>query len=241
MGSRRDAVVAPAAMVEFEGVSKVYGQGAGRPIRALAEASFRVAPGELVVISGSSGAGKTTLVRLVIGEERATEGSVRVADQDVATLGRRALGRLRRQLAVAPQEPRLVADRTAFGNVMLVQRGLGVPAAEARARALAALRGFGLGARANAVPRELSGSERRRVALARALAQPAPLLLLDEPFAGLDDPTVRRVVDRVVEAHRQGITVVITTRDAARAAVPSARRLRLAEGRLEADGVAAGG
>ncbi len=224
-------------MVEFRGVSKVYIRRAGGPVvHALADATFAVGPGDIVVLSGPTGSGKSTLLRLVAGEERASQGCVVVDGEDVATLGRRGLARLRRRLGIVPAEPRLLSDRTAFGNVALVLRALGASRRTARANGLAALREAGLAAKANAFPSELTVAERRRLCLARALAGGPRLLLADEPAAGLDEPAAQEVVDLLRRAHGQGATLLVATRAAGLAADLGARALTVEGGRVRAAG-----
>src|SRR6185369_7531686 len=142
-------------MLEFRGVSKVYGRAAGGRVEALVDLSFEVKPTELAVLVGPGGAGKSTLLRLVTGEERPTRGSVLVDGVEVGALGGRGLARLRRSLGVLPQGGHLLGDRTALGNVTFVLRALGMGRGEARERALAALVEVGLGSARNALPQEL--------------------------------------------------------------------------------------
>ncbi|MGH7320319.1 MAG: cell division ATP-binding protein FtsE [Candidatus Rokuibacteriota bacterium] len=222
-------------MVEFRGVSKAYARVAGGRVHALADASFRIGQGELAILCGPMGAGKSTLLRLISGEERPSQGTVLVDGTDLGTLGRRGLARLRRRLAVIPQEPRLVAERTAFGNVAFVLQALGLPRAEARARALAALRQVGLAAKGNALPAELAWSERQRLSIARALAVAPRLLLADEPFAVVDDAVTGEMVELFRAMNKEGTTVVLATRVARLARDLRARAFMLDGGRVRVD------
>ena len=219
-------------VVELRGVSKVYVRRGGGRVQALRGASLHVGAGELVVLAGPSGAGKSTLLRLLTGEERPTEGRVRMDGEDIGTLRRGRLARLRRQMGVVPQEPRLVADRSALGNVTLVLRALGMAAAEARARSLEALRDAGLAACATAFPGELAAGERRRLVLARAVAPAPRLLLADEPTAMLDEVATREVAELLRAVQAGGTTVVVATRDPALAAALKARVLSVEGGRV---------
>lgn len=223
-------------MVEFRGVSKVYGRRAAGRVRVLADASFRVGPGEMVVLTGPTGAGKSTVFRLVAGEERPSRGTVLVDGEDVGALGPRGVARLRRRLGLIPQEPRLLPDRTVFGNVALVLRALGASRSEARARALAALCAAGLAAKPNALPRELAAGERQRLVIARALAGAPELVLADEPTTALEGAAAHEIVDLLRAMHARGATVLVATQTASLAAELGARMLRLDGGRVRADG-----
>jgi cell division transport system ATP-binding protein len=228
-------------MVEFRAVSKLYARRAGGPVvPALSDATFRVEPGELVVLAGPSGAGKSTVLRLASGLERPSAGRLVVDGEDLDTLGRRGLLRLRRRLGIVPQEPGLLDERTAFGNLTLVLRALGASRGEARRRSLRALREVGLAARANAFPGELTASERCRLALARALAGGPRLLLVDEPTTGLDHAAVREVLEVLRAAHARGTTVLVAAGAPGLAGELGARALFLAEGRLRGGTVADG-
>jgi ABC-type ATPase involved in cell division len=223
-------------MLEFRGVSKVYGRAAGGRVEALVDLSFEVKLAELAVLVGPVGAGKSTLLRLITGEERPTRGAVLVDGTEVGALGRRGLARLRRDLGVFTQEGRLLADRTALGNLTFVLRALGTRRAEARERALAALVEVGLGPARNALPDELAAGERRRVLLARALATRPRLLLADEPTAMLDPAAAAMVVTVLRGLALQGITCLVATQAPELARALDGRVLRLAGGRLRSEG-----
>ena len=223
-------------VVEFRGVSKVYARAAGGRVDALVDATFQIGAGETAVVSGPSGAGKSTLLRLVYGEERATRGSVLVDGVDIATLDRRGLAGLRRRLGVVPQDERLLADRTVFGNVAFVLRALGVPRAEVRPRAFGTLREAGLAQRLNALPSELAHGERRRLLLARALAPGPGLLLVDEPSDTRVDAGGEEILGLLRAAQGRGLTMLVTTRCPELAPRLDAVALRLEGGRLRREG-----
>ena len=223
-------------MLEFRGVSKVYGRAAGGRVEALVDLSFEVKPTELAILVGPVGAGKSTLLRLVTGEERPTRGSVLVDGVDVGTLAARGLARLRRTLATLPQDGPLLPDRTALGNVTFVLRALGVGRGEARERALAALIEVGLGPARNALPHELAVGERRRVLLARALATQPQLLLAEEPTAMLDADAARIVVTLLRSLGGRGTTCLVATQSVELARALEGRVLQLTAGRLRPEG-----
>jgi cell division transport system ATP-binding protein len=219
-------------MLEFRGVSKVYGRAAGGRVEALVDVSFAMKPAELAVVVGPVGAGKSTLLRLVTGEERPTRGTVLVDGVDVGRLGGRGVARLRRALGILPEDGRLLADRTALGNLTFVLRALGTRRREARERALAALGELGLGPLRNALPRELAEGERRRVLLARALAARPRLLVADEPTALADPDSTSAIVTCLRGLAARGIAGLVATRAPELARALEGRVLPLAGGRL---------
>jgi ABC-type ATPase involved in cell division len=223
-------------MLELRGVCKVYGRAAGGRVEALADLSFEVKPAELAVLVGPVGAGKSTLFRLVTGEERPTRGAVLVGGTEVGALGVRGLARLRRDLGVLPQDGHLLPDRTALGNLTFVLRALGTGRAEARERALAALVEVGLGSTRNALPHELAVGERRRVLLARALSTRPRLLLADEPTAMLDSAASAMVVTLLRSLPLRGTTCLVATQATEVARALDGRVLQLAAGRLRPEG-----
>jgi NitT/TauT family transport system ATP-binding protein len=187
--------------------------------------SFTVASGECVALLGPSGCGKTTLLRLIMGIEAATSGSLVVEDS------------LHSRLAYVFQEPRLVPWRTALENVLLPFELTGSLNAEAREFAVARLRELGLGERLGHFPRELSGGMQMRVALARALVTRPRILLLDEPFAALDERTRFRLEDLLLELRSEyDLQYVFVTHSISEAVYLGDRVLLLNNhGRLHAD------
>ena len=223
-------------MVEFRGVTKVYDRAAGGCVEALRDVTFAVKAGELAVVLGSSGAGKSTVLDLVSGRARPTSGTVRVDDVDVAACGGRALARLRRGLGIVTPAVGLLPDRTVFGNLAFVLRALGVGRALARVQALEALEATGLSGVRNALPHELADGERRRLLVARALAPQPRLLLADEPAAGLpeEEPAIGAILRA---AHAEGLTCLVATQSVTLARALEGRVWRLSQGRLETEGL----
>lgn len=215
-------------MIRFEHVSRRY-----PPEHfALSDVSFDVAAGELVLISGHSGAGKTTLLKLIAAMERPTGGNVLVHGQNVGTLKRKAIPYLRRNLGLVFQDQKLLADRSAFENVMLPLSIAGFPPREAASRARAALDKVGLLAREKALPVSLSGGEQQRLSIARAVVNRPSILLADEPTAHLDPQTARDVAEIFGEFHRVGVTTLIATYDHELFMPYNSRQLTLDHGRL---------
>jgi ABC-type lipoprotein export system ATPase subunit len=217
-------------VVRARGLVKVYGHGRARR-RVLDGADLDVRPGELVAVVGRSGSGKSTLLHLVGGLDRAQEGTIEVAGERLDGRRERELTRLRRGLmGFVFQAFHLVPELTGEENVLLPARLPGAPAgAEARGREL--LRRLGLAEAAARPPRELSGGEQQRLAVARALVCDPPLLLADEPTGNLDPESAELVLGLLRAAADEGRAVVLVTHEAAATATAD-RVVRLREGRL---------
>jgi len=218
-------------MIEFQQVGKRYPGGH----EALADVSFRMAAGELVVVSGHSGAGKTTLLRLIPAIERPTAGRVLLNGQDVGGLKRKAIPYLRRKLGLILQEHRLLPDRNVFRNVALPLEIAGHSAREAGKRAQAALERVGLADKAKELPMTLSGGEQQRAAIARAIVNRPAMLIADEPTAHLDAAYAREITDLFRSFNAAGVTVLVATHDESLFAPARPRSLRLAQGRVQVE------
>ncbi len=215
-------------MIAFDRVSKRY-----RPDHsALADASFAVERGEFVYLTGHSGAGKSTVFRLIAAIERASAGTVTVGDQDVGALPARAIPFLRRNIGLVLQNQKLLFDRNVFQNVVLPLQAVGFAAADAARRARAALDKVGLLDRERAMPVALSGGEQQRLCIARAVVNRPSLLLADEPTASLDADYAREIFELFRSFNRVGATVLLASHDEALIAAYPARRIRLDHGRV---------
>ena len=197
-------------MIEFYGVSKEYH---GR--RVLKNLSFKVAQGEFVFLTGPSGAGKTTVLKLLYRAEAPGEGQILVNGRNVGAMSASRVPELRRTMGIVFQDYKLLPSRTVFENVSFVLKFLGVPLAERRRRAYQVLRLVELHHRVNAFPEELSGGEQQRVALARALVNEPELLIADEPTGNLDHRLAQEVMRLFSQINVRGTTVLVATHDVA--------------------------
>lgn len=222
-------------MIAFEHVGKRYG---GR-FEALANIDFEVARGEMVFLTGHSGAGKSSLLRLIMRLERPTRGRVLIAGHDIARLHHSQVPFYRRQIGVVFQDHQLLFDRSVYHNVALPLEIQGVEPREAGRRVRAALDKVGLLHREKALPIELSGGEQQRVGIARAVVNKPSLLLADEPTGNLDPQLSADIMRLFEDFHLIGTTVMIASHDLALIARLRHRVLQLHEGRLVADREAA--
>lgn len=180
---------------------------------ALKEISFDISAGEMVFITGHSGAGKTTLVKLVGAMERPTSGSLVVNGQNLAALRRSALPFLRRHFGLVFQDQKLLFDRSVLDNVLLPLQIAGLSYKEGSRRARAALDKVGLLAREKANPIALSGGEQQRLAIARAVVNRPSVLLADEPTGNLDMASAHAILEIFRSFHQVGVTVLVSTHD----------------------------
>ena len=220
-------------MIELEGISKTYQRGQHGAIEALQGISFRIAPGEFVVVRGASGSGKSTLLNILGCLDSPTAGGYRLDHEDVAGYSDRQLARVRNaKIGFIFQSFNLLPRTTALENVeipMVYADGV-----IERKRALAALDRVGLAARAGHFTSELSGGEQQRVAIARALIHRPALILADEPTGNLDAGAGREVMNLLSGLHREGRTILLVTHDD-NVASCAQREILLRDGQLVSD------
>jgi cell division transport system ATP-binding protein len=223
-------------LLRFENVGLRYGMGA----EVVRDLSFSIAPESFQFLTGPSGAGKTTLLRLMLLALRPTRGTIQIFGEDASKLDKNMLTALRRRIGVVFQDFRLLDHLTTYENVALPLRVMGRDEAGYRSEVVELLRWVGLGERMNALPPVLSGGEKQRAAIARALIVRPELLLADEPTGNVDPSMARRLLRLFVELHKSGTAVVIATHDLALMdQFGYARRLVVGDGRLttfEAEG-----
>lgn len=194
--------------------------------------SFSLGPGEHVYLTGHSGAGKSTVLKLIAGIERPSSGAVLINGQNVGNLRPRAIPYLRRKLGLILPEAPLLFDRSILANVLLPLQIAGYAPAEALRRARAALDKVGLRGRERALPLTLSGGEQQRVAIARAVVARPSILLADEPTANLDEEQANAIMEIFRSFNQVGVTLLVATHDLHLTQRYPARRLILQEGRL---------
>jgi cell division transport system ATP-binding protein len=196
-------------VIRLSRVQKAYPNGA----MALRNVSFEVQKGEFVFLTGHSGAGKSTILKLLFAEQRPTAGEVRVANFAVHGMPQSDVPKLRRKLGVVFQDFRLLEDRTANENIAFALEATGARGDTIPARVMRVLTQVGLAAKARAYPRELSGGEQQRIAIARALVNDPVVLLADEPTGNLDERATRGVFQLLREINMAGTTVVMATHE----------------------------
>ncbi|VXB14842.1 cell-division signal transducer (ATP-binding protein) [Citricoccus sp. K5] len=197
-------------MIRFEQVSKVYDRRS-RP--ALHDVTVEFERGEFVFLVGASGSGKSTFIRLMLREERASSGTVYVVGRNVARLPSWRVPKLRRGIGVVFQDFRLLPNKTVYGNVAFAMQVLGKGRAQIRQTVPEVLETVGLEGKEKRMPHELSGGEQQRVAIARAIVNRPEILLADEPTGNLDPETSLGIMAVLDKINQNGTTVVMATHD----------------------------
>jgi cell division transport system ATP-binding protein len=215
-------------VVRFENVGLRYGLGP----EVLRDLTFQIEPHSFQFLTGPSGAGKTTLLRLLFLSLRPTRGLITLFGHDLATLSKDELAMLRGRIGIVFQDFRLLDHLTTYENVALPLRVMGRQEASYRDEVIELLHWVGLGERISALPPVLSGGEKQRAAIARAVIARPQLLLADEPTGNVDPTLGRRLLRLFAELHKTGTSVVIATHDIALMDQYDARRLVLHDGRL---------
>lgn len=196
-------------MIEFKNVSKAYPSGT----HALHNVSLKINKGEFVFIVGSSGAGKSTFLKLIMCEERLTEGEVIVDGIKMSKLKRRKIPYLRRKMGIVFQDFRLIEKMSVYDNVAFAMRCVGANNKAIKDRVPYILKLVGLGSKMKSKPSQLSGGEQQRVALARALVNNPELIIADEPTGNVDPEMSHEIIDLLSEINKQGTTIIIVTHE----------------------------
>lgn len=195
-------------MIAFQGVSKAYSKS-----EALEDVTFKVGQGEFVSLAGKSGAGKSTLIKMLIGEERPTKGRVTLGSYEVNKLKDHELPYLRRHIGIIFQDFRLLPNKTAFENVAFALEVAGYAQVYINDLVPQVLDIVGLSDKLRHFPRELSGGEKQRVAMARAIVGKPEVVLADEPTGNLDPLNTWEIVKLLLKINELGTTVVLATHD----------------------------
>lgn len=196
-------------MVELRSVTKTYTNG----YHALLNVSINIKKGEFLFVTGSSGSGKSTFLKLLYGQELPTQGEVIVDDLNVANLRGDRLSLLRRRIGIIFQDYKLIPQRTVAENVTFVLQAQGYTRKEIQRRLEPTLKLVGLLSKADRFPDQLSGGEQQRVSIARAIIATPPLLLADEPTGNLDPDNSWQVIQILQKLNAFGATVIVTTHD----------------------------
>jgi cell division transport system ATP-binding protein len=194
-------------VIHLKNVTKLY----PGHVAALQHVSCHVKPGEFVSVVGQSGAGKSTIVRLLMAEEQPTRGRVVIGGWDITDIRRREIPELRRQIGVVFQDFKLLPKKTIFENVAFALEVCGEPWRRIQSVVPQVLRVVGLEGHRRRFPHQLSGGEQQRVSIARALVHRPKLLLADEPTGNLDSLNAREIIDLLVKINELGTTIVLVT------------------------------
>ena len=216
-------------MIEFKHVSQRYPNGT----YGLQDFNLRIDDGEFVFVVGKSGAGKSTFLKLIMHEEKVTEGELTVGKFQVHNLKKSEIPALRRSMGIVFQDFRLIPGMNVYDNVAFALRVTGVSRREIRKRVPFVLRLVNLGDKAKRMPDELSGGEQQRVALARALVNKPQLLIADEPTGNIDPELSMEIVDLLDAINQAGTTVIMVTHQIEEAKALGAEILNLKNGAID--------
>ena len=218
-------------MIRFTRVTKTY----PRTGTAVQDVSLTVNKGEFVLLTGASGAGKTSLLKMVYLEERPTSGEVRVAGTSSVTATSRDVAKLRRKLGIVFQDFRLLENRTVEQNVSFALEVIGAPTGVIGGKVNRVLTQVGLASKGRAFPRELSGGEQQRVAIARALVNDPFALIADEPTGNLDDRATRGIFQLLREINASGTAIIMATHNLELIRRQEYRTIEMARGQIVYD------
>lgn len=220
-------------MIEFLNVTKEYDNGT----LALDNVDVKIENGEFVFLVGSSGAGKTTMTKLLMREENVTSGSIYLYGEDITKISQKEIPYLRRKMGVVFQDFRLLDDRTVFENVEFAMRIVGATRREIRRRVPVVLNMVGLNYKAKMLPSELSGGEQQRVALARALVNNPSLLIADEPTGNLNPKVAMEIMEIFESINKMGTTIIMATHAKEIVDVMKKRVIEIENGKIVRDEV----
>ena len=223
-------------IIEFRGVSKTYQTGT----HALEDVNIQINKGEFVFVVGSSGAGKSTFMKLIIREEKANTGIIKVNGFNLTKMPRKQVPMLRRTMGIVFQDFRLIPTMNVFDNVAFAMHVVGKSGREVRREVTNALSKVGLGDKARSMPMQLSGGEQQRVGLARALVNNPDLIIADEPTGNVDPNMPYEIVSLLTEINKRGTTILMVTHDHNLVRDFKHRVIMLDSGRIVGDQAAGG-
>lgn len=219
-------------MIELQNVKLRY---PGSKTYALNEINIKIEKGEFVFVVGSSGSGKTSLMKLILKELEPTGGRIKVADFDLGKMKKRNIPKYRRKLGVVFQNFRLLKDRTVYENVAFAQRVVETPTKNIRRQVPAMLTLVGLADKYKSYPKQMSGGEQQRVALARALVNKPEILLADEPTGNLDPKNSWDIMNLLEDVNKRGTTVIVVTHNKEIVDAMKKRVITLKKGQIISD------
>lgn len=194
-------------MIEFLNVTKEY----ANDVEALFDISINIKKGEFIFLVGPSGAGKTTLIKLLLKEENPTKGKIILKDKDITKVRSRAIPYIRRDIGVVFQEFRLLSNKTVYENIAFAMEIIGENTNEIKRRVPIILEMVNLSSRSSSYPDQLSGGEKQRVSIARAIVNNPPVLIADEPTGNLDPDTSWEIMKVLMDINQRGTTVLMVT------------------------------
>lgn len=197
-------------MIEFRNVSKVYDSNG---THALSNVNIKIEDGEFVFVVGASGAGKSTFLKLIMHEEKPTEGEIIFNDYNSSKLKKRQVPYYRREMGIVFQDFRLIPKMTVYDNVAFAMRVVGAKEKDIRKRVPYILQLVGLSQKARSMPNELSGGEQQRVSLARALVNNPKVIIADEPTGNVDPEMSHEIVGLLTKINNAGTTVIMVTHE----------------------------
>lgn len=218
-------------MIKFTKVDKVYKDGQ----KSLCNINLGIHQGEFVFLVGHSGAGKSTMLKLLLREELVTSGRLTVLGQDISKINDNNIHLLRRRIGVVFQDFRLLKEKTAYENVELAMRVVGASPKDIKPRVLNVLKQVGLLDKANRYPSQLSGGECQRVAIARAIANKPSIIIADECTGNLDINNSIEIVNILDEINKNGTTVIMATHDIELLKIFKKRTVELKNGQVTRD------
>lgn len=218
-------------MIEFRDINKTYDNG----VQALSHINLKIDKGEFLFLVGPSGAGKSTFIKLLLKEEEPTSGSILVDKEDVTLFSRRKTPYLRRKISVVFQDFRLLEEKTLYENVAFAMQVVGASPKEIRRQVPMVLGMVGLSDRASQYPHQLSGGEKQRVSIARAIVNRPIILIADEPTGNLDPDTAWEIMKVLRHISRRGTTILMATHAKDIVDVMQQRVVALEKGRIVRD------